>query len=134
MIVIDLLNNNNIVTLSSEGKLPIKSSSGYMFYNSNELLCVAVGACVGKHTVIYCAQNKIDLSEFEYFKVDMESNIIKVYIGYPKNFDYSGLKKVLENCEISKKISIPIEIIMNESKKTIEENKKSNLKKPCCGG
>lgn len=134
MIDIQVMNSNNIITLSSEGKLPIKSSQGFMFYSPNELLCASYGACAGRHIVLYASQNKINLDGFHSFKVDMDNDEIIMYLTYPKEFDPKELVYLLENCEISKKLSIPIKVVAVQQDTPTEEVVKSKQKKPCCGG
>lgn len=134
MINVHVLNSNNIVTLQGEGKIPIKSSQGFMFYNSNELLCAAVGACIGRQIVIYGTQNKIDITLFESIGVTMDNGIIEIHLQHPKNFNVSELKSVLERCEISQKINMPIKVITRVNDTPDEELVKRDESKPCCGG
>lgn len=131
MIQIHVLNSNNIVTLESHGKLPIKSSQGYMFYNANELLCAAVGACAGRQIVIYATNNKVDLTTFEFFGVSMDEGKIEIYIQHPSDFDPRELANRLENCEISESITLPIKVVAVENTTSTEELKQHRIK-PCC--
>lgn len=134
MIKIDVLNNNSIVTLSSESKIPIKSSQGLMFYSPNELLCVTVGACVGKHLVRYCSQNKIDVRIFEQLKVDMDNDNIYVYVQHPKDMETDEIKHLILNCDIAKRLKIDIEVVLFPNDNDEDEVIKTNTPTPCCGG
>ena len=140
MIQVKVLNNNNIVTLQKEGGLPIKSSQGFMFYNSNELLCVAVGSCVGRNMVILCSQEDIDVDSFEYVGIDMESHKLRIVIKCPKEMDEKKrelLKNRLEGCELvtnlKKAYDIKVELLDNDTptEQVVEANRTG---KPCCGG
>lgn len=140
MISVKLLNRNNIVTLEKEGKIPIKSSQGFMFYNPNELLCATIGACIGRNMVIYCSQNNIDITTFETIGVDMEHGKVKVVIQYPDNIDeetLKGLKSNIEKCEMITMLQngIDIKVELLENKTPIDKIKEMNAAgKPCCGG
>jgi len=134
MIQIDLMNSNNIVTLNSEGKLPIKSSSGFMFYSPNELLCVAIAACVGKHLVKWGSQNKVDLLSFEQLSVDMDKDEIQVVVQYPENVNSAEIRDLVENCDIAKKLAKPVKCITIVNDNLAEDVIKANTPTACCGG
>ena len=135
MININLLNNNTIVTLDTPGKQIIKSSaSGMMFHNPQELLCVAVGSCIGKHIVRWCSQNKINVETFESIQLNIESDCFYVYINHPKHLieeQLKDLKFAIKNCDISKMLTADIRVILTENKVDPDLTKKT---KPCCGG
>jgi hypothetical protein len=105
-----------------------------MFYNTNELLCVAVGACAGRHIVIYGTQNKLDLATFEFIGVTMDDDVIEIHLYHPENFDPKDLINILENCEVSKKIAMPIKVIAKANLASDEELTKRSKIKGCCGG
>lgn len=133
MINVHVLNANNIVTLEGGGKLPIKSSQGLTFYNTNELLCVTVGACIGRQLVFWGLSNKVDLDTFESLGVTMDNGIIEIHIQHPKNIDVKELTYTIEHCEVSRKISIPIKVIAKENTTSNKELKKRGESKDCCG-
>jgi len=129
---IHILNGNNIVTLNSPGKSPIKTSSGMFFYNANMLLCAAVGACAGKAIVGFCLIQKIDVSKLQRISVDMLDNIITIYVQHDPTLDMEPLRMILETCEVSKKLSIPIEVKFLENDKEYTPVERSDTES-CCG-
>ena len=137
MINVKLLNNNNIITIQGEGKLPIKSAEGYMFYNPNELLCIAIGACIGKQLLYYCNKNKIDVNIIESVDIDMEDeDEILIYLKFPKDYNdniITDIKTLLHHCPISKKLITKINIISTKSDNNYKDVINKNNIKPCCG-
>jgi uncharacterized OsmC-like protein len=137
MIEVKLLDNNNIITLQGEGKLPVKSSTGYMFYDPYELLCMSVGACIGKEILYYCRDNSINVASIESLSVDIEDeNEIIVYITSPKEYTHThavAIRKLIKECAIVKKLSIHINVCPAISDKSLEEITKGNKIEPCCG-
>lgn len=139
MITISMTNNNNIITLNSPGKNPIKSSEGLYFHSPMELLCSAIGACVGKHIVRFANEFKLDLSKFEYFGVGMDDYKIIIVIKHPTTLEQSildELRKRLYACEVANLIKEDtIEIRFENNTVSDEELTKINSeRKPCCGG
>ena len=133
MINIKMLKNNNIITLDSPGKNIIKSSSGLMFHSPHELLCVALGSCIGRHMVVFCSQNNIDIGTFESVTLDFDKDFW-LNIQHPKELTKElriDLINILKNCEISKLILPEITISFNENK---PEFKPLKANTPCCGG
>jgi len=135
MVNVKLLHNNFIVNLEAPGKPVIKSSaSGMMFFNSMELLCVALGSCIGKHLVRHCAQNKINIELFESIAIDMNNNDFIVNAQYPKIVTEEQLKDieyVITHCDISKLLTSEIKV--NFSLNKIDPDI-TRTRKPCCGG
>ena len=85
MIELKLLHNNNIITLEVPSKAIIKSSGGMYHPNSMELLCVALGSCIGKHIIKYCSQNKINIESFESISITMDNKDFIVNVFHPKS-------------------------------------------------
>ena len=87
MILIEIRDKNRLVTLSVPGKTPIRSRDGAYFYNSMELVCVAVGSCFGKELANYCYLEKINPNIFESISFPMENGQVKIHFSHPKDFD-----------------------------------------------
>ena len=135
MVDIKLLQGNNIITLDTPGKNIIKSSAGSFFHNSMELMCVALGSCVGKHIVRYCSQNKINVETFESISIDMKNNDFYVYIQHPKTLtaeQISDLTYVVTNCDVAKLLSSEVHAEFSLNK--IEPDITKKRKRSCCGG
>ncbi len=130
---IGILDGNNIVTLTTPGKAPIKTSAGLYFYNSNMLLCAAVGACAGKAIVGYCLMRKISTTLLQNIRVDMLDNVITLEIQHASDLEMEPLRILLEGCDISKKICIPIEVKFFHNDKEYIPSPKSDTS-TCCGG
>jgi len=134
MVDIKLLHNNTIVTLDVQNKALIKSSAGAFHPNSMELLCVALGSCMGKHIVRYCSQEKINVQGFEQLSIDMNNNEFIVYIKYPKNMSVKNildLREIILNCDIAKLLTCEIDVQFSPNKIEPDLSRKP---KPCCGG
>lgn len=125
MLYLKLMKNNSIVRILSDGKPVLNSSNGLYYHNSNELLCAAVGSCLGKQMVKYGNQYNINVELFESISINMNDDEIIINIQHPKNIDKEYLDKI-QDCEIKSKINIPIEFNFNE-------NDKNEKIKPCCG-
>lgn len=137
MIEIDLRSKNRIVTLSVPGKAPIKARSGSpYFYNSMELVCVALGACFGNELITYCSRNNVNPSVFESISITMENFIPKIVLQHPKDMRpdlLADIASIATQCSVSRMLdkkpeimlienTIPVEILTDETKKTT-----------CCG-
>jgi len=134
MINIKLLHNNTIVTLEIPSKATIKSSAGAFHPNSMELLCVALGSCIGKHIVRYCSQEKINVQKFEQISIDMHHNDFIVNIAHPKGMSLQNLidlKQIVTTCDVAKLLKSRIDVKFSPNKVEPDLNRKS---KPCCGG
>ena len=134
MIDVKLLHNNSIVTLEIPSKATIKSSAGAFHPNSMELLCVALGSCIGKHIVRFCSQHDINVQAFEQISVDMHMNNFIIYVKHPKGMNMKhiiDLKETILNCDIGKLLKSSIEVNFSPNKVEPDLNRKP---KPCCGG
>jgi len=136
MIELKMMNGNNIINIIAPGKQVIKSSQGLLFYSPMELLCSSLGSCIGKHLVIYCSHNSIDITSFEFIGIDMIDGDIKVIIKHPVELseeNISDIKKIVETCEIRKMLDcgvyVQIEPNAKETARVVDDNKP----KPCCG-
>lgn len=132
MINVNLQDNNSIITLTSPGKMPIKSNNGMFMYNSNELLCVAIGSCIGKYIVRWCVHTKLDIRKLENITITMDNNEIIINISHPKDLDIKELIKEIETCEIVNKLSIEVKVLTSINK-TSTNNLLKKVSKPCCG-
>jgi len=138
MVNIEIRNNNNIITLIGEGKIPLQSSQGMIHFSPNELLCAAVGSCIGRALVIYLAHNRIDTRDFESIAIDFIDNKLIIHIQHPKDITQEVLndvKNVIFKCEMVKLLqpAIITEIKYRENN-TSSNVLKSKRSKPCCGG
>lgn len=134
MVYVKLLHNNNIINLDTPGKMLIKSSSGLMFHSSAELLCAALGSCLGKNLVRYCAQNKINVESFEQIGVEFEDNKFHIHINHPKSLtkdNISEIESMIRNCSVAQILNVEIEIKFANNNIDPDLTKKP---KPCCGG
>ncbi len=138
MIDVEIIDKNRIVTLSSPAKTPIRSRNGSpYFYNSMELLCVAVGSCFGKELVQLCTERAINPRVFESIKVTLEDFKPKIILSHPKDMDEAVLKDIsliARTCPVAKLLSrgVEIEFILNDTptKDLVDESKNTS----CCGG
>lgn len=134
MVFVKLLHNNNIITLDTPGKQIIKSSSGLMFHSSAELLSAALGSCLGKNLVRYCAQNSINVESFEQVAVDFEDNQFHIHINHPKSLtddNKEEIKNLIRNCSVAQILNTEININLANNNIEPDLTKKP---KPCCGG
>jgi len=137
MIDIKLRDKNRIVTLSVPLKTPIQSRNGSpYFYNSMELLCVAVGSCFGKELVQYCAEEKINPRTFESIKVTMENFTPRIILSHPSDMPKGILDNIgvlARNCSVAKLLrnGVEIEFIINQTSTAdlVDESKNTS----CCG-
>ena len=138
MIDIEIRDRNKIVTLSVPTKAPIRSSSGSQyFYNSMELLCIAVGSCFGKEMVHYCAEKEINPRVFESVKVTMENFIPIIILSHPKDMDPELLKDIsliARTCPIAKLLQRGVEIKLVENNIPTEDLIDETKNSGCCGG
>ena len=133
MLYIRLLHNNNIITIDTPGKQIIKSSAGLMFHNSAELLCAALGSCLGKNLVRYCSHNSINVELFESIGIDFINEKFYVEIKHPNNLSEENIKEIeytIRNCSVAQLINAEIVIGFNVNTITPDITKR----KPCCGG
>jgi uncharacterized OsmC-like protein len=138
MINIELRDNNRIVTLSSPMKTPIQSRNGSSyFYNSMELVCIAVGSCFGKELVQYCAEEKINPRVFESIKVTMENFTPRIILSHPSDMQQGildNISLIARNCPVAKLLrnGVEIEFIENQTSTAdlVDESKNTS----CCGG
>ncbi len=133
MIELKLLQGNNIITVEVPGKAIIKSSGGLFHPNSMELLCVALGSCLGKSIVKFCIQNKINIETFESILLTYDTTF-DILINHPKELNkelQDELSFVLKNCSIGKLLKPEVNIIYSKNKKEPDLTRKI---KPCCGG
>jgi len=134
VVLLKLLQNNNIITLDTPGKMLIKSSSGLYFHSSADLLCAALGSCIGKNLVRYCAQNKINVEIFEQISVDFEDNTFKILIVHPKNLTVENEDEIVSlvlNCSVSQMLNASKDVKLSPNKIDPDLTRKSQ---PCCGG
>ena len=134
MVDIKLLHNNTIVTLEIPSKATIKSSAGAFHPNSMELLCVALGSCIGKHMVRYCSQEKINIETFSQISLDMQHNDFILHIAHPTGMSLQNLidlKEIVVSCDIAKLLKSKIDVNFSPNKIEPDLNRKPT---PCCGG
>lgn len=138
MVIIDIRDRNLLVTLSVPAKSPIRSRSGsHTFYNSMELICVALGACFGSELVKLCTTNKINPSVFESLNVTMENFTPKIIVQHPIDMSKEFLDEIKytsQSCPVAKMLNkspeiqfihntLPVEVLTDETKRS-----------KCCGG
>lgn len=126
------------MTLSVPAKTPIKTRSGSpYFYNSMELLCMALGSCFGGELVKLCSAHKVNPSVFESIQITMENFIPEIIVQRPKDLAPELISEIVDiskYCPISKMLAqpptikfienlLPIEILIDETKRS-----------KCCGG
>ena len=139
MIQVKILNGNNIVTIESIGKAPIKTSSGLVFYSPIDLIAASIGSCVGKNIVIFFQHEKLDVFLLENIYVEFKDNKFVCKIVHSKSIPEETLKALetkLLHCEIVSNLQKAFDIVFNftVSKISPEQLKKDKLTKPCCGG
>jgi len=138
MIDVEIQDRNRIVTLSVPAKTPIRSRNGSpYFYNSMELVCIAVGSCFGKELVQLCMENNVNPRVFESIKITMENFIPKIVLSHPKDMDKAMLKDInliARTCPVAKLLcsGVEIEFIVNDTptEDLVDESKDTS----CCGG
>jgi uncharacterized OsmC-like protein len=138
MISIDIRDRNLLVTLTVPAKTPIRARSGSAyFYNSMELICVALGACFGGELVKLCSQHTVNPLVFESLSVNMENGIPILIVQHPKNLSQdllNDIKYAATHCSVANMLknqpelrlienTIPVEILTDETKRST-----------CCGG
>lgn len=137
MISVDIRDKNLLVTLSSPAKVPIRARSGSAyFYNSMELLCVALGACFGGELVRYCSQNDINASVFESLNITMENFVPRLTIQHPKDMNKEHLdeiRKLATTCPIAKMLITVPEVVFVENTLPIEILTDQTQRSRCCG-
>ena len=137
MINIEIRDKNRIITLSSPTKTPIRSRSGSpYFYNSMELLCVALGSCFGKELVQLCSNKNINPRVFESIYITMENFIPKIIISHPKEMDnniLNDIKTLAHTCQVAKLLRNRVDIEFTTNKISTDELIDES-KKGCCGG
>jgi len=133
MINVDMINNNNIVTIHSEGKVPIKSSMGYMFYSPDDLLCSAVGACIGHYIVNMYRGIGVTTDIIKSLEVYLNSDSsIGISIIFFKDVDKEIISNTVEGikeCPIAGKLSSSIDVYIGK----VNENVVKKGIKGCCG-
>jgi hypothetical protein len=140
MIDIEARDKNRIVTVSLPGKTPIKirPSSSLYFWNPVELLCGAVGGCIGGIVVDYCRYNDLDPKIFEFLGIDLKDKKIIVVLKHPKELEKEHLTRLsaqITTCEVSKMLLFPIEIqLLENTISTKELINAGESRKGCCGG
>lgn len=137
MIEINVRDRNNIVTLAVPGKIPIKARSGSpYFYNSMELICIALGACFGGELVKFCSHNKLNPAAFESLGITIENFVPIIVIQHPPldKEKLEELEYIATHCPVASMLkngvkvrfienTIPVEILTDETKRP-----------SCCGG
>jgi len=140
MIEIEARNKNRIVTAVSPGKAPIRirPSASMYFWNPMELLCAAVGGCLGGILVDYCRYNELNPAIFELLSTDLKDGKIIATLQHPKEIDQEHLSRItqkMRNCEISRMLNKEIEINLIENSTPVEVlTNESRRAKGCCGG
>lgn len=137
MIKINLRRDNKIITLSVDMKGAILSRNGsFNFYNSMELLCIAVGACFANEFWKYCYLEEINIDKFEEIFVTMDNHNIIINVKHPSDLNdkiKEKIKFIVNNCEVGKKlIDKPICNLIPSNKKLDEIEDK--IPEGCCGG
>lgn len=138
MIKVDLRDKNQIVTLTTPGKIPIQGRTGGspFFHNSIDLLLSALGLCIGGKIVEYCRFNDLNVQIFEAIACAHEKNWWEIWISKPKDLDekhVSRLENQLKNCTVGKELINPVKVIWSDNESPIEELLKETKTK-CCGG
>jgi len=132
MIRVRLLNGNTISILESdEGKPTIRSSSGLYYHNPNELLCCAIGACIGRHIVIYFTNHKLDIAHIKELQVGFDGSFIINLKYYNEIESYiNDIEALCISCEVVRKL-VP-ETKFN-ALRSDEPYVKIEPKQKCCG-
>lgn len=138
MIDIEIRDRNRIVTLSSPGKAPVRSSSGSpFFYNSMELVCIAVGSCFGRELVEICREEKINPRIFESIKVTMENFTPRIILSHPNTLEKRILDSIAltaRSCAVAKMLQRGVEIQFIENSTPTEDLLDESKDTSCCGG
>lgn len=137
MIDVEIRDKNRLVTLSVPGKTPIRSRGGPFFYNSMELMCVAVGSCFGKALAEYCYLENINPRIFESIQVAMENWQVKIHISHPKDLDEDKVREITRlatTCQVAKMLSKGVEIELHENSIPTEQLIDETRESSCCGG
>lgn len=137
MIQIEIRDKNRLVTLSVPGKAPIRSRGGPFFYNSMELVCVAVGSCFGKELANHCYLEDINPRVFESIQCTMENGQVKIHLSHPKEFDQEQLKEIVRmarTCPVARMLSRGVEIELHENSIPTEDLVDESKNTGCCGG
>ena len=137
MIIIDIRDRNLLVTLSVPAKAPIKTRPGSpYFYNSMELLCIALGSCFGGELVKLCSAHKVNPSVFESIQITMENFIPKITVQHPKDLAPELISDIVDaskHCQISKMLVQPPEISFIENTLSVEVLVDETKRNKCCG-
>lgn len=139
MIKIELRQGNQVITCSSPGKAPILSrNSSLNFYNSMELLCIAIGSCIGNKLLQYCRFNDLNINDFESITVDLVHDHIFVSLQYPKELSQENINHIkleIITCDIAQLLNNKIIVNMIENNIDTKLVRNEKLKKTsCCGG
>lgn len=138
MITIDIRDRNLLVTLSVPGKQPIKARSGSaFFYNSMELVCIALGACFGGELVKLCASYGINPAVFESLQITLENFIPKITVQHPKDLPPEFIADVLhmaQHCKVSNMLKNQPQIELIENTLPVETLIDDSTRSKCCGG
>lgn len=138
MISIELRENNRIIVVNQEGKVPIRVRTGSaMFHSPLDLLCCSIGSCIGRTLQDQCRFQNQSILQFEKIIVTMENFIIHVYITYALDINDEFLTivtRALDSCEINKLLKNKTNI--NFIKSSLSKEILINQDKPsnCCGG
>ncbi|MCK9429013.1 MAG: hypothetical protein M0R17_03245 [Candidatus Omnitrophica bacterium] len=135
MITVNLRDKNNIINITSVGKVPIrgKTSSNLYFHTPLELLLSSLGLCVGGHIISFCRINNINVNIFEEIVLLKDQDYI-LNISCPIDFSEENknlLRLELEYCQIAKELKNKLIVNFKTNKTKTEELLKQP--KSCCG-
>lgn len=136
MIQVVLRDNNDIINLISETKVPIrgKTSENQYFHTPLELLLSTLGLCIGGEINSYCRLNNLKVQIFESIFIDYDFNKFIIKIQKPEDLEQEHidlLSKQLIVCNISRVLKNQVEVEWFNN--TIKTETLIIQKKGCCG-
>lgn len=136
MIQVDLRDNNRIIMLNSDGKVPIRARQGSpMFHNAMDLLACSVGTCIGNHILRCCHYESVTPSIFKSIYVTIDNFKVEVILEHASDTDEKFLNNVItriKRCEVASMLKDGVNVKSIVSKEKLEELEKRPRQK-CCG-
>ena len=137
MVIVNLRNKNNLITLSVDGKAPIRgrTANNLYFHTPLELLLSSLGLCVGGIIINYCRLNDLNSFIFESISIYKDGNYI-IKISYPSEIEKVHINRIsteIENCSISNELKekVLVKWELNETPTDVLIKEETKL---CCGG
>ena len=137
MVNFEISGTHQLIILNVEGKLPIRVSSGSInFHNANDLLCCALGACIGNNLKRLCLWEDINPRIFQTITIKLNNSILEIEIYCPKDFPEDKrltIQRNLSGCSIAKLLNEPVTIAFRDNDTPTEELVEDKPRS-CCGG